>query len=575
MPTTRAPQPTGTEFRVNSVTQSGQTEPTITALAGGGFVATWESGYHSAIFAQRFGEDGARAGTMLRINATASGHHEAASVAALSDGGFVAAWKGPDPSGGSARYTYIQRFTADGARAGGEARLSGGSPAVASLADGGFVVSWHGPGADGTAHGVRAQKFTAEGVRAGGEFHVSTVTGGVSGLSTLSDGGYVLTWAGSSLSADRRTISYDIHAQRFAADGAAVGAVLRVGASASDLESDPVVAGLADGGFVVAWRSRYPAAGESYDIYAQHFAADGAGAGGEFRVNASAAYNQEAPAVVALADGGFVVSWEGRAQARTGEPDDTGVDIYAQRFSAAGLAMGGQFRVNSTAASNQFAPAAAAFGDSLVAAWSGPSGSGDYDIYAQRFTLPALVEEARIARNGALLTEGDAGGVASFAFTVELDAPAAEARSVRWRAEGAGANPAGASDFAGGALPSGTLVFAPGALRKTVTIAALGDGAVEADEGFTVRLSDPSAGLVLGTDERRCYHLQRRSAGRRRRRGRRCPRPQGRRARLRGPGRARRARLGGFRLPSRRSPPRSRTAVSSSRTATTPPCCGG
>ena len=68
-----------------------------------------------------------------------------------------------------------------------------------------------------------------------------------------------------------------------------------------------------------------------------------------------------------------------------------------------------------------------------------------------------------------------------------------------WSLTGGGANPASASDFVGNALPSGTVSFSAGEMSKTITVNVAGDTMVESDEGFTVTLSNPSAGATLGT----------------------------------------------------------------------------
>ncbi len=65
-----------------------------------------------------------------------------------------------------------------------------------------------------------------------------------------------------------------------------------------------------------------------------------------------------------------------------------GYGIYAQRFDAAGVAQGGEFRVNTVTLSTQTNPAVAmdADGDvTLIWQSSGQDGSG-YGVYAKSFT---------------------------------------------------------------------------------------------------------------------------------------------------------------------------------------------
>lgn len=59
--------PVGSEFKVNTTTSEGQTYPSITALADGGFVVTWMSeaqdGSGWGIYGQRYTVDGAASGS--------------------------------------------------------------------------------------------------------------------------------------------------------------------------------------------------------------------------------------------------------------------------------------------------------------------------------------------------------------------------------------------------------------------------------------------------------------------------------------------------------------------------------
>lgn len=101
-----------------------------------------------------------------------------------------------------------------------------------------------------------------------------------------------------------------------------------------------------------------------------------------------------------------------------------------------------------------------------------------------------------IAALAAVQAEGN-GGTTAFTFTVSLDHVSSTLQMVDWWAFGAGVRPANAADF-GGALPSGSVAFAPGESSKTVTVPVSGDGAMEADEAFTVTLGATYGGLVIG-----------------------------------------------------------------------------
>ena len=103
-----------------------------------------------------------------------------------------------------------------------------------------------------------------------------------------------------------------------------------------------------------------------------------------------------------------------------------------------------------------------------------------------------------IAAAAASKAEGNTGST-PFTFTVTRSGDTTGASSATYTVSGSGANPANAADFTGGALPTGTVSFAAGQTSQLVTINVAGDTTVEANEGFTVTLSAPSAGTTIAT----------------------------------------------------------------------------
>jgi len=77
------------EFRINTVTGGSQGLPSVTALAGGGFVVVWggeQTGTHE-IYGQLFKEDGSFFGSEFQVTANSGGSRNA-KVVALKNGGF-------------------------------------------------------------------------------------------------------------------------------------------------------------------------------------------------------------------------------------------------------------------------------------------------------------------------------------------------------------------------------------------------------------------------------------------------------------------------------------------------------
>jgi len=131
-----------------------------------------------------------------------------------------------------------------------------------------------------------------------------------------------------------------------------------------------------DGGYVIIWSS-YGQDGSEQGIYSQRYAGDGTAQGGETRVNATVASSQDYATAAAI-DGGYVVTWSSLGQ------DGSGWGIYSQRYASDGTPQGGETRVNTATAGNQFYSSVAAFDGGYVITWSAGT-LGDYRIYAQRY----------------------------------------------------------------------------------------------------------------------------------------------------------------------------------------------
>jgi hypothetical protein len=142
-----------------------------------------------------------------------------------------------------------------------------------------------------------------------------------------------------------------IYAQRYNAAGVAQGGEFGVNTSTSLIEIQPAVAMDADGDFVVTWSHGYNGyyAYFDYDIYAQRYNATGVAQGGEFRVSSST-LNDVTSTVGMDADGDFVIAWTSGVQE---------LEIFAQRYNAAGAAQGAAVRVNRAADDVNVAPAVA------------------------------------------------------------------------------------------------------------------------------------------------------------------------------------------------------------------------
>ena len=432
----------GGEILVNTAIAGGQSAPQITALPNGGFVVAWYdesqgSGGatgdtdNGAIKAQVFNADGTTVGNEILVNTATANAQDNPKITALSDGGFVVTWT--DYSGGADGATgdtdgsaiKAQVFAADGTAVGGEILVNTvtlndqDGQQVTALSNGGFVVTWEDysltPSGGNTDLSVRAQVFAADGAAVGGEILVNTATDGsqaVPEITALSNGGFVVTWRDDSEGAGGATgdtSSNAVKAQVFAADGTPVGGEILVNTATADEQGNFQIAALSNGGFVVTWTDSSHGAGgaigdaDGEAIKAQVFTAGGTAVGGEILVNTATAGDQIQPQVAALADGGFVVTWENYSG--TTADSDGSAAIMAQEFNADGTTVGGEILVNTATASDQYGPRIAALANgSFVVTWQDESqgvggATGDYDstaikaqVFGQNYTATEQVD---------------------------------------------------------------------------------------------------------------------------------------------------------------------------------------
>jgi hypothetical protein len=102
--------------------------------------------------------------------------------------------------------------------------------------------------------------------------------------------------------------------------------------------------------------------------------------GPELFVNEIATSDAHGPSVAASSNG-FVVAWT------DDEIDNGGPGVFARRFDPAGIPLGGDFQVNTTATGTQYSPSVASDGaGNFVVVWASQlTDPGDVDVYARRF----------------------------------------------------------------------------------------------------------------------------------------------------------------------------------------------
>ncbi len=247
----------------------------------------------------------------------------------------------------------------------------------------------------------------ADPVKWGSEFLVNTTTSGAQfepGVAALSNGGFVVTWTDLSLSADDSS-GRAVRAQIFGEDGKAIGGEFLVNTSTTDNQEDPVVAGLANGGFVIAWVG--PGTSNSSDVYFQLYDGSGTPVGGQTKAHEDLGSNQWPGDVVGLADGKFVVVWNDTRDYGA-SPGDSQTDVFGRVFNADGTAASADFRVNTDFDEYQDTPSISALtGGGFVVVWDEWS-DGNNAILAQHYTSSGAASGGEIeVAGGDSTTMGD------------------------------------------------------------------------------------------------------------------------------------------------------------------------
>ena len=271
-------------------------------------------------------------GAEFRVNTTTLGIDQNSSIVRLKSGAHVVAWiSNTELFPGvvvpqSARGVCTQRYGVDGKALGQETCIAPDAvfvnkPALAALDDGGYLLVWpvrqsNGGGDD---HNLLAQRFDANGVAVRAVQQINSITLSSYLFSTvaaagLADGGYVVTWT-APRTADT---SLDIYARRFDAQGVACpcGAEKRVNTFTDSLNlairTSPAVAALADGGYLVTWVSSGQSGFAGSAIYAQRYGANNSPIGSETLLTPDTfgdLLGASSPAVSGLAGGGYAVTY--------------------------------------------------------------------------------------------------------------------------------------------------------------------------------------------------------------------------------------------------------------------------
>jgi hypothetical protein len=192
-----------------------------------------------------------------------------------------------------------------------------------------------------------------------------------------------------------------IYARRFDPGGGPLSGAFQVDAAGSGATPAPAVAVNASGTFVVTWDEQDRVNGKwLWNIHARRYDAGGNALGGDFLVTPTAASEQNRPTVAIDDAGDVAIAW-------MGEQGRSNSAIFAQRYTAAGVKAGKAFQVNGSGSGAAYPSAAMDAGGDFVIAWQDSDGSGT-GVYARRYSASGSAAGGQFRVN--TTTAGDQSG---------------------------------------------------------------------------------------------------------------------------------------------------------------------
>jgi hypothetical protein len=272
---------------------AGELGPAIALGEDGRFVIVWTGGNSedTSAFGRRFDAQGRPLGGRFRLGTITDGSQFEPTVAMAADGGFLAAWTSAKfPFHSRTSDVYVRRFDAAGKPLGPEILASvntfheqSGSQAVMTE-NGDFLIGWVSFGGEPTFYDVFVRRFTSNGVPLGEEFEASlSPNPGVSqydfALAVGSGGSFVVVWTDDAADPipDDPSLSdpVGVLGQRYTADGTPAGEPFHVNAATEGFQSSPAVTLSPRGDFFVTWSSVTPGSPPQSDLLGRRFGSNG------------------------------------------------------------------------------------------------------------------------------------------------------------------------------------------------------------------------------------------------------------------------------------------------------------
>ena len=340
-------------FRVNVQGTNDQENPRVAMLKNGGAVFVWQGGLKGCqhIYARFLTPTNTFLTTNdILVNTFTNNFQINPAVAVLNNSNVVVVWGSFDEaSANSLQDVYGQILSPTGQKIGGEFLINQfisynqRTPTVAALPNGGFVAAWVSeqersalnytgfdytngvpPNQVGLASvDIYARLYDNNGVAQGNEFLVDTGSNPCANpaAAAASDGSFMITWGARDMV--NLANGWDIYARAFSSAGVG-GTTVRVNTYLPGDQYAPRISVIA-GDYLIVWTSMGQD-GSREGVYGQFVHEGGSLVGGEFRVNTTTVGQQMQPTVASDGAEQFLVVWT----SFTGLT--YGFDLFAQRY---------------------------------------------------------------------------------------------------------------------------------------------------------------------------------------------------------------------------------------------------
>jgi hypothetical protein len=286
------------DLMVNTFTNNFQINPAVAALRNGNVVVVWESFDQASsnslldVYGQVLTSNGTKVGGEFLVNQFTSWNQRDPTVAALANGGFVVAWvseqerrafnlsainntNGTSPSqiGTASVDIYARIYNANGVAQSGEFRVNAddnpaSNPAAAGASDGNYLITWNAMDMTNlwNSWDIYARPFN--GTTGGPVVRVNSHTYGDQYLPRLSavGGDYLIVWTSLGQDGSRE----GVYGQFVHEDGSLIGGEFRVNTTTLGSQMQPTVASDGAEQFLAVWSS-FTFTPSGMDLFAQRY----------------------------------------------------------------------------------------------------------------------------------------------------------------------------------------------------------------------------------------------------------------------------------------------------------------